>query len=288
MKRSYLAPAALLVLACASEPPVEPSAEGGYPPAPNDREHAANPAPGFGGKADGYQANKVIFIGGICSTQFDSPDSPLGRWEGKQSIDAKLDQRFNMGTPVVQLKETFDRECTGEDWCAVHAYSNGGAVLSKTLSVFDATQWNILWVNTVASNEGGSELSSSWTVAALTAVGLADCELVTSVSPTEHRAGWNHNDTGNHSLYMFAGKEQWWSTGSEAYDFFSDMANDGVVAFHSAAGMNDTFNVPEDDPWMCFRETRHFANHKPTGDCTGVPLEHEGMKLHGLPKSGKQ
>ncbi|HMR80658.1 MAG TPA: hypothetical protein PKD61_36360, partial [Polyangiaceae bacterium] len=261
----------------------ETDSTNGYPAAPQERASNSCPAPSASGKADGVQPNKVVFIGGVCSTQFDSPDSPLGEWPDKKSVDAAIDQRFEMSTPVTQLRLTLDKECTGDSWCSIHAYSNGAAVLSKTLSLFDATQWNILWVDTVASNEGGSELSASRTASVLEAVGLTDCELMTSISPSDHRSGWNHNDTGNHIFYMQAGHEQWWSTGAWPHDFFSGMANDGLVAFHSAGGMNDTFHVPEDDPWLCFREPRHFVNHRPTGACDGAPRDHDAMKIHGLP-----
>src|SRR5215468_12718911 len=98
-----------------------------------------------------------IHVGGICSTDF---GSTLGHWTGETSIDAPIDQTSSMATATTQMAATLDRYCTGNNLCYVYVYSNGGAVMSRTLALY-STQWNIGYVAAAASNEGGSELGGT-------------------------------------------------------------------------------------------------------------------------------
>src|SRR4030095_9501295 len=73
-----------------------------------------------------------IHCGGICSTDF---GSTLGHWTGETSISAPIDQRDSMATATAQMAATLDTYCTGGNLCYVYVYSNGGAVMSRTLAV---------------------------------------------------------------------------------------------------------------------------------------------------------
>src|SRR5579859_7186350 len=98
-----------------------------------------------------------IHVGGICSTDF---GTTLGQWPGETSIDAQIDQRDSMATATTQMAATLDRYCTGNNLCFVYVYSNGGAVMSRTLALY-STSWNIAYVAATASNEGGSEIGGT-------------------------------------------------------------------------------------------------------------------------------
>ena len=74
-----------------------------------------------------------IHVGGICSTDF---GSTLGHWTGETSISAPIDQRNSMATATTQMAATLDRYCTGNNLCFVYVYSNGGAVISRTLALY--------------------------------------------------------------------------------------------------------------------------------------------------------
>ena len=73
-----------------------------------------------------------IHVGGICSTNF---GSTLGHWTGETSINAPIDQTTSMATATTQMAATLDRYCTGSNLCFVYVYSNGGAVMSRTLAL---------------------------------------------------------------------------------------------------------------------------------------------------------
>src|SRR5215813_1312507 len=98
-----------------------------------------------------------IHVGGICSTSF---GDTLGHWPGETSINAPIDQRDSMATATTQMAATLDTYCTGSNLCYVYVYSNGGAVMSRTLALY-STPWNIAYVAASASNEGGSELGGT-------------------------------------------------------------------------------------------------------------------------------
>src|SRR5215468_10856632 len=98
-----------------------------------------------------------IHVGGICSTNF---GSTLGHWAGETSIDAPIDQTTSMATATAQMAATLDTYCTGSNLCYVYVYSNGGAVMSRTLAL-NSRSWNIAYVAASASNEGGSEIGGT-------------------------------------------------------------------------------------------------------------------------------
>src|SRR4030081_1454636 len=89
-----------------------------------------------------------IQVGGICSTDF---GATIGHWAGETSINAPSDQRDSMATATGQMAALLNAHCTGNNLCYVYVYSNGGAVMSRTLALF-STPWNIGYVAAAASN----------------------------------------------------------------------------------------------------------------------------------------
>lgn len=232
----------------------------------------------------------VIHVGGICTTSFltgtggKALSGDVGRWPGFVSISAPVDQQESMATAVADLTETLDAFCRGERFCHLYGYSNGGAVISETLSLHDDDRWNVAWVLTTASNEGGSELSESSVVSLGVGLGLT-CPLASEIAPSDHRPAWNHHDTGGHTFYSLSGHQEWWYTGS-APDFFADGANDGAVGYHSTAALVSPWIVPDDDPWVCYADETYYANHQPAFDCRGFDREHGEMKMLGIELTG--
>lgn len=227
----------------------------------------------------------LVHVGGLCTTHFldekkRGPAARLARFEGVESVNAKVDQRTSMGQATADLRDTLDAHCTGDSWCYLYTYSNGGAVLSRTLALHADDRWNLLWALTVASNEGGSELSGRMSTDLAVWLGLT-CDLASVVAPTDHRSAWNHDDTGGITFYTLAGRAETFYTGRFP-DFFSGQANDGAVAYHSSGGLNDTWFVTDDEPWLCWDEAYHWAGHEPVYSCEGLDLDHGEMQVAGL------
>jgi len=231
----------------------------------------------------------MLHIGGICSSSFlvgskGENDARLGQWQGVESVDLAIDQKVSMSIAVSQAIGHLDTYCTGENECLIYTYSNGGPVVSKALALSDTTRWNILWVMSTASNEGGSEISDNVLAAPVTNIGFA-CDMADEIGPSDHRAGWNHNDTGGTLFYMVAGYDEWWYTGGFP-DFFSGSANDGAVAYHSSGGLNDTYHVSDDEPWLCFQPEYHYAGHQAAFSCEGFDRDHTSMIMAGIDELG--
>ncbi|MEZ4472950.1 MAG: hypothetical protein R3F60_19635 [bacterium] len=229
-----------------------------------------------------------IHVSGLCTTRFSvgkrGDPVALGHFDGIRSVDAVVDQTHDMGTATADLARTLDAHCTGDQWCYLYGYSNGGAVISRALSLYDDDRWNVLWVLTVASNEGGSELSGSFVADVGDVLGIT-CDLSNNVGPTEHRAGWDHDDTGGVTFYQMAGHREYLLTG-KLPDFFGGQANDGAVPYHSAGGLNDTWFVSDDDPWLCYAPDWHFDQHVIAGACRGYDRNHDQMQRKGIEDLG--
>lgn len=267
------------------------SLPGGRPVAPQPSTlHAAptlgRPRATSASVEEGRATTRLLHVGGLCSTGFvgGKGKGRLAQASDMVSVDVPIDQRDSMSVAVPQMRAALDEHCTGEGWCAIVAYSNGGAVVSKTLSVYDSSRWNLLWVLAAASNEGGSELSGSYTASLGDALGLV-CNLSNDIAPSDHRPAWNHDDTGGVTFYLVAGHSEWWYTGKFP-DYFSGMANDGAVAYHSSVGLNDTYFVADDEPWACYRPEYHYAHHEVAYRCEGYALDHDQMKMQGIVELG--
>lgn len=231
----------------------------------------------------------MLHVGGVCSSSFTvgskgENGARLGQFRDVESVDLAIDQKSHMSNAVPQMAAHLDDYCTGQNDCIVYTYSNGGAVISKAIALHEANRWNILWVLQAASNEGGSEISDNFLAAPVTGIGFA-CDLADEIGPSDHRAGWNHNDTDGAMFYTLAGRDEWWYTGGFP-DFFGGSANDGAVAYHSSGGLNDTYHVSDDEPWLCYQSQYHYANHQPAFTCEGLDLDHNAMIMAGIDQLG--
>ncbi len=215
-----------------------------------------------------------IHVGGMCSTQFlgGKGGGTLGNWSGSTSINAAVDQRNSMSTATTQLAGILNQYCTGSNWCYLYTYSNGGAVISRTLSLY-STNWNIGYVLNSASNEGGSEIGGTGWVGEI----FGGCTLAGHIGTSDHRSGWNHDDTNGETIYGTGGYDGWWYSSG-----FLPGEDDGAVAYHSAGALNDTYNVD----WLCYQSQYHYSNHYTAWTCEGYDLDHYGMKMKGICMTG--
>jgi hypothetical protein len=178
-----------------------------------------------------------IHVGGVCSTRFTNGKgaaSSVGSWSGEISINAYVDQRSSMATAVANLKSVFDQYCQGSNSCWVYTFSNGAAVVSKVLATY-GTPWRIVSVRNSAGNEGGTEIAGTgWVGEAFGGCSLAGSS---TLKPSAHRGGWNHNDTHGIPIVHIGGTGTiWWSLGTTK--LLLPGTDDSVVAFHSAGGMS--------------------------------------------------
>lgn len=211
-----------------------------------------------------------IHVGGICSTDF---GSPLGQWPGETSISAPIDQRSSMATATAQMAATLDRYCTGDNLCFVYVYSNGGAVMSRTLALF-STPWNIAYVAAAASNEGGSELGGTGFLAQV----FGQCALAGHIGTSDHRNGWNHNDTHGVVTGMVAGNG-WLAPFVQSAVLPGH--DDGAVSEASAGGYASTAGRSS----ICDAAPK-YANHQAWFSCEYGSLNHLDMKLKMICNDG--
>jgi hypothetical protein len=211
-----------------------------------------------------------IHVGGICSTNF---GSTLGNWAGETSVNAGIDQRDSMATATSQMAATLNTFCTGSNLCYVYVYSNGGAVMSRTLALF-STPWNIGYVAAAASNEGGSELGGTGFIGEV----FGGCSLAGHIGTSDHRNGWNHNDSHGIVTGMVAGN------GFLAPFVQSSVLpghDDGAVSEASAGGYATTGGRSS----ICEAGTK-YANHQAWFSCEYGSLNHTQMKLKMICNDG--
>ena len=218
----------------------------------------------------------ALHVGGVCSTGFlgGKGNAQLGSWDGIVSIDTSVDQTSNMSQATADMKTALDTYCTGADWCYVFTYSNGGATLSRTLALHD-TPWNIVWSVNTASNEGGSEIGGTGWVGEI----FGGCTLAGHIGTSDHRSGWNHNDTNGTVMYTLGGYK---SMVPWLQSAFLPGEDDGAVAYHSAGGYNDTYRTST----LCGSESSRYDNHVPAFTCEGLYLNHIDMKSEGICHTG--
>jgi hypothetical protein len=215
-----------------------------------------------------------IHVGGMCSTQFTGGKGGgyLGYWPGETSVNAAVDQNDSMATATAQLAGVLDTYCTGNNICYVYTYSNGGAVISRTLSLY-ATPWNIGYVANSASNEGGSEIGGTGWVGEL----FGGCYLAGHIGPSDMRNGWNHYDThgriiggigGNGWLFPYAQH-----SALPGHD-------DGAVAAHSAGGYASASSYSS----LCY--AGKYTNHQTWWSCEYGDLDHYELKMKAICNDG--
>jgi len=223
---------------------------------------------------DRVATHYAIHVGGVCSTDYlvGKGRGVLGEFENVVSVNARVNQRTTMAAATSDLRDVLDDYCTGEDWCTVFTFSNGGALISRALS-FYGDDWNILNVVATASNEGGSELSRWGRAGEI----FTSCDMLDAVSPTDHRSGWNHHDTAGAIFYMVAGYK---CMAPWIQCLLLPGEDDGAVAYHSAGGMSDVFSTTE----LCGDEPR-YSNHE-VAFCDGFRKTHYQMKNEGVCQAG--
>jgi hypothetical protein len=202
-----------------------------------------------------------LHVGGMCSTQWDYPNSPdrladVSGISNAVAVDVRAVQTDSVGTQVAAttLSRYLDACCTDSNSCIVYNYSNGDNVVGFALDRLatttqyctgkgkkrvceDAPAWNILEVRTSAGNGGGSELSNWGSLADLFA-----CNLAPEIGPTQVRNLYDHNNTGGVPVHHMGGfLDQ--TSGSDdltldAAWWFLPWHNDGAVGYHSAGARN--------------------------------------------------
>jgi hypothetical protein len=215
-----------------------------------------------------------IHVGGMCSTGFvgGKGGGYLGSWPGETSINAPIDQQNSMATATVQLAALFDQYCTGGNYCYVYTYSNGGAVLSRTLSIY-ATPWNIGYAVASASNEGGSEIGGTGWVGEI----FGGCYLAGHIGPSDHRSGWNHYDTHGRTIGMIGGNG--WLL-PYAQSSVLPGHDDGAVAEHSSGGYANTGSYTS----IC--GSGKWTNHQAWWSCEYGDLDHIELKMKHICNDG--
>jgi len=170
-----------------------------------------------------------------------------------------------MATATAQMTTTLDTYCTGANLCYVYVYSNGGAVMSRTLALH-ATAWNIGYVASAASNEGGSEIGGTGFIA-----NIFSCALSGHIGTSDHRNGWNHNDSHGIVTGMVAGNG-WLAPFAQSAILPGH--DDGAVSEASAGGYSTTSGRSS----ICDAGTK-YANHQAWFSCEYGSLNHLDMKL---------
>lgn len=215
-----------------------------------------------------------IHLGGMCSTHFleGNGNARLGSWPGETSIDAYVDQRDSMSTATVQLANLLNTYCQGSNYCYVYTFSNGGAVLSRTLSIY-STAWNIGYGMTSASNEGGSELGGTGWIGEI----FGGCTLAGHIGVSDHRNGWNHNDTHGRVFGMIGGNG-WLSPYVQSSVLPGH--DDGAVAHHSSGG----YVVVDSYTTLC--GGTKYTGHQIWWSCEYGSLNHYDLKMKGVCNDG--
>ncbi len=215
-----------------------------------------------------------IHMGGICSTGFSggNGNGRLGQWPGEVSVDAYVDQTNSMSTATAQFASVLDSYCTGDNLCYVYTYSNGGAVISRTLSLY-SNAWNIGYVVVAASNEGGSELGGTGWLGQV----FGGCYLAGHIGPSDHRNGWNHYETRG-AVFGMIGGDGWLAP--YAQSSILPGHDDGAVSEASSGGYNSTGSFSN----IC--GGGKYTNHQAWWSCEYGSLNHYDMKEKGVCNDG--
>ena len=218
-----------------------------------------------------------IQMGGMCSTGFvgGSGNGRLGNWSryGDISIDAPVDQNNDMGTATAQFANVLNTYCTGSNYCYIYTFSNGGAVVSRTLSLY-ATTWNIGYVANSASNEGGSEIGGTGWIGQI----FGGCYIAGHIGPSDHRNGWNHYNTGGHVIGQIGG-DGWLAPYAQSAVLPGH--DDGAVAEHSSGGFISTWSESS----LCSSDPK-WTNHQVWWSCEYGSNNHYDMKMQAVCDDG--
>ncbi|MFN0245817.1 MAG: hypothetical protein ACKV2T_02845 [Kofleriaceae bacterium] len=218
-----------------------------------------------------------IHLGGMCSTQFEGGKGGgyLGSWPGETSVSAYVDQRDSMATATQQFANTLDTYCrTGSgNICYVYSFSNGGAVFSRTMAMFEDGRWNIGYHVASASNEGGSEIGGTGFIGEI----FGGCYLAGHIGPSNHRNGWNHHDSNGVVTGMISGNG-WLAP--YAQSSLLPGHDDGAVAAHSAGGYASTGSFNS----SC--GAGKYTARQAWWSCEYGSLNHSDLKMKGICNDG--
>ncbi|MCE9571914.1 MAG: hypothetical protein K8W52_02040 [Deltaproteobacteria bacterium] len=219
--------------------------------------------------------NYILHFGGMCSQTF-TDTAPLGGGgrvaaiSGWTSINAAVDQRTDFNVAVSQVVARLNTYCGAGNTCRLYGYSNGGAAISKALSVYGNGQWNIAYVMTVGSAEGGSELAGTGWLAQI----IGGCAMASQITTSSYRNGWNHNDTDGKQTYMLAGTKAFSGVNSASSALLPGQ-DDGAVAMHSSGGYATTGS------WNDACQAGRYSYHSATYWCAFY-LNHYEIKMRGI------
>jgi len=224
--------------------------------------------------ASAHAADYLIYVGGMCSTgwQGGKGNGYVRDMPNLIEKEAFIDQRYDTDAATRQFRDEYlDVFCTGNNTCRLMGYSNGGAVISRALSVYGNGQWNIAWVMNNGSNEGGSEVSSTGWVAEI----LGGCDIADEITPSRHRT-WDHHDTQGTTIYQLAGTKGFgaWYDPRRVTSGFLPGEDDGAVAMHSGGGFASAGS--RDSGCESGRWSRHQAVYWCWFD-----LDHYDIKMRG-------
>lgn len=226
-------------------------------------------------------ANYILHFGGMCSQYFTDPNAKGGGGRvaaisGWTSIDATVDQRTSFTTAVNNVVSRLNTYCGAGNTCRLYGYSNGGAAMSKALSVYGNGQWNIAYAMTVGSAEGGSELAGTGWLAEI----IGGCAMASQITTSSYRTGWNHHDTDGKQFYMLAGYKAF-SGAQSATSVLLPGEDDGAAAMHSAGGYATTGS------WNDACQSGRYSYHSAVYFCRFY-LNHYQIKMRGIDCMEKQ
>jgi len=219
--------------------------------------------------------NYIVHFGGMCSQTFTdtAPKGGGGRVAsvaGWTSINAAVDQRTDFNVAVNQVVSRLNTYCGAGNTCRLYGYSNGAAAISKALSVYGNGQWNIAYVMTVGSAEGGSELAGTGWLAQI----IGGCTMASQITTSSYRNGWNHHDTDGKQINMLAGYKAFGGA-SAATSALLPGEDDGAVAMHSAGGYATTGS------WNDACQAGRYSYHSAVYWCRFY-LDHYQIKMRGI------
>jgi len=215
----------------------------------NDDADAAPPAPTPAPPATPPGANggrHTLYINGR------DPGGTPNEWDywggarpGVDPIPVNWDGRQRVADSNATVRDALDNYCRGDNECYLACHSAGCAQVGYALAMFGqeggADRWNILWVATAGSAEGGSELAETPNMFGEGVPLDQDLRVGTM------RQLYAHDNTAGVKLFMFAGAG--YSDAHPSYGAggpFLPGDDDLAVAYHSALGVSNTAFQKED------------------------------------------
>jgi len=215
-------------------------------------------------------ASYALHVGGMCSTSFLDGSGHLLNKSGITSVNIAIDQHDDFDGAVQVLRGKLDQYCRNGNRCKIFAHSNGGAIVSRTLSQYGVGQWGVDWSINMGSAELGSplaDLADTWYAGWL--ADLIQCPMAGEIAG--HRHGWDHHDTDGRNLYQIAGRDGWWYS-----SWFLGGEDDGAVKMAAAGAY-----VSDGSYDHACEGSAQFSQHMPVYWC-GFDRDHYQVKTRGV------